>query len=72
MLQRYAKSFRLMISDGTGLAIQRNFFQGHMADWISRFFTDLSEARSATFYKSVGRFGAAFIAFEKEYFSMQS
>lgn len=62
----------LMISDGTGLAIQRNFFQGHMADWISRFFTDLSEARSATFYKSVGRFGAAFIAFEKEYFSMQS
>jgi hypothetical protein len=43
-----------------------------MADWMSRFFTDLSEARSAIFYKSVGRFGAAFIAFEKEYFSMQS
>jgi len=62
----------LMITEGSNLSIQRNFFQSHMADWMSRFFTDLSEARSAIFYKSVGRFGAAFIAFEKEYFSMQS
>lgn len=62
----------LMISAGTGLSIQRNFFQSHMTNWMSQFFTDLSEARSAIFYKSVGRFGAAFIAFEKEYFSMQS
>jgi TorA maturation chaperone TorD len=62
----------LMISEGTGLSIQRNFFQSHMTNWMSQFFTDLSEARSAIFYKSVGRFGAAFIAFEKEYFSMQS
>ncbi len=62
----------LMISEGTGLSIQRNFFQSHMTNWMSQFFTDLSEARSAVFYKSVGRFGAAFIAFEKEYFSMQS
>lgn len=62
----------LMISEGTELSIQRNFFQTHMANWMNRFFTDLSEARSANFYKSVGRFGAAFIAFENEYFSMQS
>ena len=62
----------LMISEGTGLSIQRNFFQSHMTNWMSQFFTDLSEAKSAIFYKSVGRFGAAFIAFEKEYFSMQS
>ena len=62
----------LMIAEGTDLAIQRNFFQSHMANWMGRFFTDLSNARSAIFYKSVGRFGAAFIAFENEYFSMQT
>ncbi len=58
----------LMITEGSNLSIQRNFFQSHMADWMSRFFTDLSEARSANFYKYVPRFGEAFIAFEKEYF----
>ena len=62
----------MMISEGIDISIQRKFFQSHMTDWMSRFFSDLSEARSAIFYKSVGRFGAAFIAFEKEYFSMQS
>jgi TorA maturation chaperone TorD len=62
----------LMITGGTGLSVQRNFFQTHMANWMNRFFTDLSGAKSAIFYKSVGRFGAAFIAFENEYFSMQS
>jgi TorA maturation chaperone TorD len=62
----------LMITGGTGLSVQRKFFQTHMANWMNRFFTDLSGAKSAIFYKSVGRFGAAFIAFENEYFSMQS
>ena len=62
----------LMITEGSNLSIQRNFFQSHIASWMSRFFADLSETRSAVFYKSVGRFGTAFIAFEKEYFSMQS
>jgi TorA maturation chaperone TorD len=61
----------LMISGGVNLSIQRNFFQAHMASWMGRFFNDLCEAKSATFYKSVGRFGAAFISFENEYFSMQ-
>ncbi|MFA9420174.1 MAG: molecular chaperone [Gammaproteobacteria bacterium] len=62
----------MMISEGIDISIQRKFFQSHMTDWMSRFFTDLGEARSAIFYKSVGRFGAAFIAFENEYFSMQT
>ena len=62
----------LMITGGTELPVQRKFFQAHMASWMNRFFTDLGGARSANFYKSVGRFGAAFIAFENEYFSMQS
>ena len=62
----------LMIAEGTDLAVQNNFFQSHMANWMSSFFADLSEAKSAIFYKAVGRFGAAFIALENEYFSMQT
>ncbi|MCZ6797945.1 MAG: molecular chaperone TorD family protein [Gammaproteobacteria bacterium] len=62
----------LMITEGVDLSVQRNFFQSHMTEWMGRFFADLSEAKSAIFYKSVGRFGAAFMAFENEYFSMQT
>ncbi len=62
----------LMITEGSDLSVQKDFFQSHMLNWMDRFFTDLSEAKSAVFYKAVGRFGAAFIAFENEYFSMQT
>ena len=62
----------LMISEGTDLAVQNKFFQSHMTNWMSSFFADLSEAKSAIFYKAVGRFGAAFMALENEYFSMQT
>lgn len=62
----------LMISDGASISAQKNFFQSHMANWLGRFFSDLTEAKSAIFYKAVGRFGLAFIAFENEYFSMQT
>jgi TorA maturation chaperone TorD len=62
----------LMIAEGTDLSVQSNFFESHMANWIGSFFADLSMAKSAVFYKSVGRFGAAFFALENEYFSMQT
>lgn len=62
----------LMIAENVDLAMQKQFFESHMTSWMSRFFTDLSEAKSAIFYRAVGRFGAAFIAFENEYFSMQT
>lgn len=62
----------LMIAEGIDLSVQSDFFESHMANWIGNFFADLSMAKSAVFYKSVGRFGAAFIAFENEYFSMQT
>jgi TorA maturation chaperone TorD len=64
--------FSLLISDGSNTDQQYQFYKAHMAPWIGRFFDDLSEAKSAVFYKSVGRFGSAFIAFESEYFSMQT
>ena len=62
----------IMISEATDLNVQNQFFQAHMASWLERFFDDLAVASSAVFYKSVARFGAAFIVFEKQYFSMQT
>lgn len=62
----------IMISDASDLSVQNQFFQRHLVNWLERFFSDLNEASSAVFYKSVARFGAAFIALEKQYFSMQT
>ena len=61
----------IMIDDGTDLSTQNQFFQTHMLSWLGQFFNDLGNASSSVFYKSVARFGAAFIALEQQYFSMQ-
>ena len=60
----------MMCSEGVDLSVQRSFFQTHMVSWMGSFFKDLTDARSAVFYKALGRFGYAFIAFENEYFLM--
>ena len=62
----------LMIAEGTELSEQNSFFQSHLVNWVDQFFGDLSKAKSAVFYKAVARFGAAFIALENDYFSMQT
>ncbi len=62
----------VMIGDAVDLAVQNQFFQSHMASWLERFFEDLNAANTAVFYQAVARFGAAFMALEKQYFSMQS
>lgn len=62
----------IMISDNTSLSRQKQFFEAHIQTWIGRFFEDLASANSAVFYKSVARFGAAFIDLEQSYISMQS
>lgn len=46
---------------------QSIFFEKHIAPWMERFFDDLSKADSAVFYRAVGRFGSAFLNFEKQY-----
>jgi TorA maturation chaperone TorD len=60
----------ILIEEGNALELQSDFFQRHLADWLGRFFNDLSEAGSAVFYRAVGRFGAAFVALEQRYLSM--
>ena len=64
--------FSVMISEASGLDEQRSFFEKHMQPWLGRFFTDLSNARSADFYRPVAQFGAAFIELEQTYLSMSS
>ncbi|MCP4407525.1 MAG: molecular chaperone TorD family protein [Gammaproteobacteria bacterium] len=54
-----------------GFEKQKAFFETHMAPWITRFFTDLTQAKSARFYQTVGEFGRCFMEVERQYFSMQ-
>jgi TorA maturation chaperone TorD len=64
--------FSVMIGEAFSLARQQEFFRLHMLPWLERFFADLGQARSAEFYRSVARFGAAFLKLESAYLSMQS
>ncbi len=60
----------ILIEEGAAQQVQGDFFRNHLADWLGRFFNDLSEAKSAVFYRAVGRFGAAFVTLEQRYLSM--
>ena len=60
----------MLISDGQDLSSQADFFDAHIAPWVERFFSDLSTAKTAVFYRAVGRFGIAFVEFERNYLSM--
>ena len=59
----------MLISDNPSSSneSQTIFFEKHIAPWMERFFDDLSESESAVFYRAVGRFGLAFLDFEKQY-----
>jgi TorA maturation chaperone TorD len=60
----------LITDDTVPFAVQRTFFETHLGSWMERFFSDLENARSACFYRSVGCLGQAFIGLEKHYFAM--
>lgn len=60
----------ILISDETELSVQTQFFEKHLGSWCLNFFADLETAGSASFYRSVGRFGSAFISIDKHYLSM--
>lgn len=61
----------LLIQEGRESGVQAAFFRNHMEGWLPSFFRDLGQARSAVFYRSVGRLGEAFVEFERQYLSMQ-
>lgn len=49
---------------------QKRFFDRHLEPWIGKFFEDLQNAKSASFYSAVGVLGAQFIDVEKQYLAM--
>ncbi|MEN8129572.1 MAG: molecular chaperone TorD family protein [Pseudomonadota bacterium] len=61
----------IIVENQLGFEKQKAFFETHLAPWISRFFTDLTQAKSARFYQAVGELGRCFMEVEKQYFSMQ-
>ena len=50
---------------------QKTFYHSHLAPWMGRFFSDLTQAKTADFYKIVGELGKQFMDLEIRYYSMQ-
>jgi TorA maturation chaperone TorD len=48
----------------------RDLFEAHLAPWMARFFADLERAQAATFYRSVGALGRAFMEIESAAFAL--
>lgn len=59
----------IMINEQRSFKTQSRFFKTHLASWLERFFADLQASDSALFYKTVARFGTAFMTFEQQYVS---
>ena len=57
----------MLITEGETLDVQQRFFQRHIHAWISTFCLDLQKAKTARFYRSVGRLAEAFFRIEKQY-----
>lgn len=57
-------------TDGVSLAEQRNFLLMHIAPWMSRFFGDITAAKSADFYRAVAALGSAFLSVEQPWLSL--
>jgi TorA maturation chaperone TorD len=53
---------------GFDLATRADFFRRHIRPWMARFFTDLTQAQTAKFYRAVGEFGRQFIELEADFY----
>lgn len=51
---------------------QQTFFSRHLAPWSRQFFSELQQAESADFYRSVGQLGTAFTDFEWRYLELDA
>jgi TorA maturation chaperone TorD len=60
----------MLITEDAAFDQQAVFFEKHLNRWIRRFFDDLTNAESATFYISVARFGKSFFELESRYLGM--
>ena len=60
----------MLIQEEMPIDRQLHFFESNLGNWANQFFSDLSEARSAVFYRSVARFGMVFLSLEGRYLSL--
>lgn len=60
----------IVLDTGIGPHEEKRFFSRHLEPWIGKFFKDLQNARSASFYSAVGVLGESFIEVEKQYLAM--
>lgn len=49
---------------------QKEFFRKHLDPWMGRFFSDLTRAQCANFYRAVGLLGERFLEVERTYLSI--
>jgi TorA maturation chaperone TorD len=55
---------------GIPLPGQKAFFSEYVGNWMPRFFSDIQGAKSAAFYRPIGRLGEAFMEFERVWLSL--
>lgn len=61
----------LLITDAAyPVETERRFHRQHIVAWAGRFFEDLEKAKTACFYRSVGRLGSEFMALERNCLTM--
>lgn len=66
-----AEVLGLLIGEGACSAqAAQAFYARHVEPWAGRFFADLEVAAAADFYRAVGRLGAAYTDFERQYGAM--
>lgn len=70
------EAMRVLVEGGAGrepagLADQRRFFEAHIAPAAPAFFAALGSAEASNYYRKVAALGAAFIALERQSFSLE-
>ncbi|OUR64766.1 molecular chaperone TorD [Methylophaga sp. 42_25_T18] len=54
----------ILTAEGTPVVTEDEFFNQHLKPWVLRFFSDLTKADNAQFYRSIGLFGEQFMTME--------
>lgn len=54
----------ILAAEGTPVVSAESFFNKHLKPWVIRFFIDVTKAKHAQFYRTVGLFGEQFMNLE--------
>lgn len=66
------ETMSLLIESPEGISphVQKSFFDDHIEPWMGKFFEDLQQAETASFYSAVGALGEQFIELDRQYLEM--